>query len=405
MFANKKFYFRPVLDDQEEPIPAYYRCRCSVVRQQAPRTGWSNLAQHVKTQHLDYADCSPSRYRYTNLERISQETLYHGLESVMRHVEVAIKPDMPKRYGLITDGWSFNSEHYLAVFGCFEMAGTAQYPLPAMAPLMNSPTNDLSAATHLTFLREMLMRDYNKRVEDYLFTVGDNCYTNQCLANLLCVPLVGCATHHLNLAVQNFFREVSDDLDKVKSLMVKLKSLYQSSTLRFKTPLRPVLSQDTRWSSTFCMIHRFFRLLEFIIDDDELADNLPGPATNRRLRKLLEDLSVVKSVSKELQASTVSLLDVRVYFDRLLESLPPLASHIDARAAIVHSPHCEAAYVKVLDGKTAELTRAETASLRRFAVQCEETSVAAAVDDAESSFVEKVKKRRKLATSGPPSTS
>ncbi|ETK92199.1 hypothetical protein L915_04393, partial [Phytophthora nicotianae] len=239
MFANKKFYFRPVLDDQEEPIPAYYRCRCSVVRQQAPRTGWSNLAQHVKTQHLDYADCSPSRYRYTNLERISQETLYHGLESVTRHVEVAIKPDMPKRYGLITDGWSFNSEHYLAVFGCFEMAGTAQYPLPAMAPLMNSPTNDLSAATHLTFLREMLMRDYNKRVEDYLFTVGDNCYTNQCLANLLCVPLVGCATHHLNLAVQNFFREVSDDLDKVKSLMVKLKSLYQSSTRRFKTPLRP----------------------------------------------------------------------------------------------------------------------------------------------------------------------
>ncbi|ETL98754.1 hypothetical protein L917_04237 [Phytophthora nicotianae] len=331
-------------------------------------------------------------HRYTNLERISQETLYRGLESVTRHVEVVIKADMPKRYGLISDGWSFNSEHYLAVFGCFEMAGTAQYPLPAMAPLMNSPTNNLSAATHLTFLRQMLMRDYNKRVEDYLFTVGDNCYINQRLANLLSVPLVGCVSHHLNLAVQNFFREVSDDLDNVKSLM-------------FKTPLRPVLSQDTRWSSTFCMIHRYFRLLEFIKDDDELTDNLPGPATNRRLRKLLEDLSMVKSVSKELQASTVSLLDVRVYFDRLLESLPPLASHIGARTAIVHSPHCEAAYVKVLDGKTAELTRAETASQRRFAVQCEETSVAAAVDDAESSFLEQVKKRRKLATSGPPSTS
>ncbi|ETL26016.1 hypothetical protein L914_20103, partial [Phytophthora nicotianae] len=51
-----QFYFRLVLDDQKEPISAYYRYRCSVVRQQAPRTGWSNLAQHVKTQHLDYAE-------------------------------------------------------------------------------------------------------------------------------------------------------------------------------------------------------------------------------------------------------------------------------------------------------------------------------------------------------------
>ncbi|ETM32920.1 hypothetical protein L914_19784, partial [Phytophthora nicotianae] len=188
-----------------------------------------------------------------------------------------------------------------------------------MAPLVSYPI-DHSAATHLTFLREMLMRDYNKRVEDCLFIVGDNCYANQRLANLLSVSLVGCASHRLSLAVESFFREVSDDLDK--------ESLNQSAKLRFNTPLRPMLSQDTRWSSTFCMIHRYFRLLKFIKDDDELADNLPGPAANRRLRKLLEDMSKVDSVSKELQASTVSLLDARVYFDRLLESLSALASHI-----------------------------------------------------------------------------
>ncbi|ETL79227.1 hypothetical protein L917_20077, partial [Phytophthora nicotianae] len=121
-----------------------------------------------------------------------------------------------------------------------------------------------------------------------------------------------------------------------------------------------MLSQDTRWSSTYYMIHRYFRLLEFIKDDDELADNLPGPAANRRLRKFLEVLSKVESVSKGLQAST------------------SLASHIGnatrARAAIVHSPHFETACVKVLDGKTAELTSAETVFLRRFAVQREETS-------------------------------
>ncbi|ETM97378.1 hypothetical protein PPTG_20249 [Phytophthora nicotianae INRA-310] len=192
----------------------------------------------------------------------------------------------------------------------------------------------------------MLMRDYNNRVDDCLFI--------------------------------NFFREVSDDLDKVKSLMVKLKSLNQSSNLSsIEAPAKSGHS------------------LELHDDDDLVADDLPDPAANRRLRKLLEDLSKVDSVSKELQASTVSLLDARVYFDGRLDSLPALVSHI---AAIVHSLHCEAACVKVLDGKTAKLTRAETASLRRFAVQREETSVAAAVDDADNSFVEQVKKRRKLAT-------
>ncbi|ETL79685.1 hypothetical protein L917_19740 [Phytophthora nicotianae] len=39
-----------------EAYSAYYRLRCSVVRQQTSRTGWSNLALHVKTQHLDYVE-------------------------------------------------------------------------------------------------------------------------------------------------------------------------------------------------------------------------------------------------------------------------------------------------------------------------------------------------------------
>ncbi|KAG2830944.1 hypothetical protein PC110_g6091 [Phytophthora cactorum] len=55
------------------------------------------------------------------------------------------------------------------------------------------------------------------------------------------------------------------------------------------------------------MVHRYFRLLEFISDDGTLADFLPGPAANRRLRKFLDDISKIESVSKELQSSSVML--------------------------------------------------------------------------------------------------
>ncbi|KAG2764528.1 hypothetical protein PC116_g2811 [Phytophthora cactorum] len=57
MFTNRQvatFYFQQVLDAQDEPVAGYFRCRCSRVRQKAPRTGYSNLVSHVRSQHPDF---------------------------------------------------------------------------------------------------------------------------------------------------------------------------------------------------------------------------------------------------------------------------------------------------------------------------------------------------------------
>ncbi|EGZ27930.1 hypothetical protein PHYSODRAFT_474251 [Phytophthora sojae] len=174
----------------------------------------------------------------------------------------------------------------------------------------------------------MLARDYGKTIENCLFLVGDNCSTNRRLATLLGVPLVGCASHRLNLAAQNLLEDFKDELDQVKKLMIKLKGLNQSAKLRFKTKLRPVLSQATRWSSTLCMVNRYMKLLEFIQDDDDLAEYLPPPSANRTLRKLLEDLKKIESVSKELQSESVSIADVRCYFDALIALWPGFATYL-----------------------------------------------------------------------------
>ena len=59
MFSNQqiaRFFFTAVLDEQDEPIIGTFRCHCSTVRQQSPKTGYSNLIQHVKAQHPDYED-------------------------------------------------------------------------------------------------------------------------------------------------------------------------------------------------------------------------------------------------------------------------------------------------------------------------------------------------------------
>jgi hypothetical protein len=76
--------------------------------------------------------------------------------------------------------------------------------------------------------------------------------------------------------------------------------------------LRPVIRQDTRWSSTFAIVNRYFKLLEFLDTEvDDILDLLPSPACNKRLRAILLELSDTESVSKALQGRDVDLLDVR----------------------------------------------------------------------------------------------
>ncbi|POM64907.1 Hypothetical protein PHPALM_19499, partial [Phytophthora palmivora] len=247
----------------------------------------------------------------------------------------------------------------------------------------------------------MLPRDFGKQITDCLFLVGDNCAVNRLLATRMGVPLVGCASHRLNRAVQADLQQHEEDLATVQALMVRLRTLKQSAKLRQKTTLRPVIRQDTRWSSAFLMVNRYFRLLEHIDGTvDAVVDVLPAPASNKRLRALLNDLKKIESVSKALQADNVSFLDVRVWFDGLIAIKPHYATYLGPRANIVHSPDFESGCVRVLEGKASRLTLGEKSALRPFC--CEDASDQAAGQVAESgdedSFVEQLQKRRRLAS-------
>ncbi|KAE9039880.1 hypothetical protein PR003_g6426 [Phytophthora rubi] len=61
---------------------------------------------------------------------------------------------------------------------------------------------------------------------------GDNCAVNNRLAHLLGVPLVGCASHRLNLAVRGFLVPYDEAFEQVQQLMRKLRTLKQAAKLR-----------------------------------------------------------------------------------------------------------------------------------------------------------------------------
>ena len=68
------------------------------------------------------------------------------------------------------------------------------------------------------------------------------------------IPLIGCAAHLLNLAVQHIlFQEVypvyTDLLTKVKSFMIDLKSIKNRPKLAAVTQLAQQIRNNTKWDS------------------------------------------------------------------------------------------------------------------------------------------------------------
>lgn len=159
------------------------------------------------------------------------ETLRALLEGVTRSVEAAIAAELPDAFGIMFDGWTHSSEHYVAVFAFYELDGVAKTALLSMAPVINEPDEDLSARTHREFLVGMFERDYGKDVKCCKYLVGDNCSVNRRLATIMQVPLVGCSSHRLNRAVRQHMAQHDDDLAAVQAL-TKLRTIKQSAKLR-----------------------------------------------------------------------------------------------------------------------------------------------------------------------------
>ncbi|KAG2874627.1 hypothetical protein PC115_g24104 [Phytophthora cactorum] len=222
-----------------------------------------------------------------------------------------------------------------------------------MAPLLNEVNDNLPAESHLDFLATMLPRDFGVQLEQCRFIVGDNCSVNRRMATLMEVPQVGCASHRLNLAVQDHMASHEGDLAAIQALMIKLRTLTQSAN--FGDEVEFDLS----------MIKRYVELSEFIdVEDDDIMELLPAPA-------------------------------VATWFDELIKVKPQYARFIGPRTNIVYSPDFESGCVRVLRGKVDRLTRSEKAALQPFAAATPDNA-RENMTDGQESFVESLRNRRRL---------
>ena len=128
--------------------------------------------------------------------------------------------------------------------------------LLAFSPLLDETT--LGANQHIELLNETFQL-YGKS-PDNVALIADNCEVNKSIAEKMKKPMIACASHRFQLAVNDYIADVMPIIVKLHNIMTKLRTLKLAAKLRNLSTLRPMTYSATRWGSSFAMISRYREL-------------------------------------------------------------------------------------------------------------------------------------------------
>ncbi|KAG7361649.1 hypothetical protein IV203_036750 [Nitzschia inconspicua] len=405
---------------RETPNGSVWLCRCGKKCRQKEGSGYTNLVGHITRSHheeylelhakhvngmkgepeitdsswppktqklhcwislivdglLPFSFCENEMARkYMKHGPIARDTVMKYIDKLSEIVENKIAEVLPMKFALVFDRWSSDDNtHYVAVFATFpdptKEHGYSKVLL-SMSPMGDG--DNLTAQEHHAFITDIL-GVYRKSWENVICLIGENCSTNKATATAASLPLVGCASHRLNLAVKDILKDYSSLTTCVYRLMKKLKNIIPAAKLRKLTPLRAKCSNATRWSSTYEMLLRYKQLEEF-------------------LPKL--------GLMEALQAENRTLLEVRDLFDEVIKKYPETKDRLSENASIIHDKLFESAVQKILNGSEEELTPDESmkvTGLRHGISTLEEETRTGEERDADAglSLAERALKRRRL---------
>lgn len=171
----------------------------------------------VRNQALSDMDDLLTR-SLTAAKPVSPKTLVRYIRHVAAKVGERIAVDMNDKFGVIFDGWTSRSLHFIAVYGLFDKDGVLQQVLLAASPAEYGQ----SADAHIELINALL-DVYKNDSAMILFIVADNCATKQAEATRLEVSLDGYTSHRFNLAVCRFLGSYQPLIDQVQALCVQLR--------------------------------------------------------------------------------------------------------------------------------------------------------------------------------------
>ena len=170
---------------------------------------------------------------------MTRRTLLKYMDLLKKKVEKTISKNLSNQFSLAIDGWSKGSRHFVGVFAAYTEPNEKRNLLVLLS---FGPRLDEKSFTaqdhyeHLTFVLSV----YKKMFETVVAITGDNVATNKRIDDRCGVKFVGCASHRLNLAVSAYLERHGPLLEKVNTVMGKLKSPKLAGTLPEHTSLKPI---------------------------------------------------------------------------------------------------------------------------------------------------------------------
>ncbi|KAG6942938.1 hypothetical protein JG688_00017849 [Phytophthora aleatoria] len=174
--------------------------------------GYTNQVHHLLNRHPYYQELAVVAFRKGNrfglfcerplvrknakMEPISAATLQKYIDLLYTYVRDGIALTLPHKFGLVLDGWSSGSRHFIAIMAVFEDPSVSQpkernpnydesvqcltrrFVLLAFCPLEDE--EDLGAQSVFDLIADTLST-FDRPWEYILFMIGDNFSVNQAI--------------------------------------------------------------------------------------------------------------------------------------------------------------------------------------------------------------------------------
>jgi hypothetical protein len=107
---------------------------------------------------------------------------------------------------------------------------------------------------------------YGKDLDNIICIIGDSAPTNGLMAKIMDKPLIRCKAHLLNLYVDNeYLLPYQATIAKIHNLLVQCRRKNNINIISNAAGLKPLLNNDTRWTSTYLMVKRFYNKYYIIL--------------------------------------------------------------------------------------------------------------------------------------------
>ncbi|DBA03955.1 TPA: hypothetical protein N0F65_010608, partial [Lagenidium giganteum] len=242
-------------------------------------------------------------------------------QSLERPVVGAVKGIVKdQRVGLLIDGWTESGTHDVAIIAVTlptQASTEASRHLLCFSTLQDEA--DMSASSIIELL-DVMLDLFGISASQHCVVVCDHASVDRAIANKFDVPMIGCASDRLNLAVSRHY-SYQTHIDKIHALKVQLNTITITSYASSVRSCRDIFI--------------------FATSDEALANVLPSAREDVEIQRLSEDLKKLESVNKAIQARTNTLAEVRALFDSVIQHFLATAEYLNVSAKVVVKPALE----------------------------------------------------------------